>query len=251
MSETKKLMLESRLNRRLKTLGMDSFSDYVDHVFEGGGEYEIIHMIDLVTTNKTDFFREPEHFDILCDRVLPELVEANGEAHRLSIWSAGCSTGEEPYTLAMVLSEFGEKNLRFAFDILATDVSTRVLETARTAIYQEEKVIPVPESLKKKYLLRSTHREKKEVRLTPALRKRVKFFRLNLMDDHYSEIGKVDIIFCRNVIIYFDRPTQEKLMQRLCTHLKPGGYLFIGHSETLFNINAPLRQLVPTVYNKT
>jgi chemotaxis protein methyltransferase CheR len=250
MPDTKKLMLESRLNKRLKALQIDSFGDYIEHVFDHGKNYEIVHMIDLVTTNKTDFFREPDHFDLLRERVLPEFVKTREQVFDLRAWSAGCSTGEEPYTLAMVLSEFAESHRRFSFDILATDVSTQVLEHARTAIYQESKILPVPESLKKKYIRRSTEREKMQVRMSPALRSRVNFFRLNLMDERFTEVGKLDTIFCRNVLIYFDRDIQEKLIQHFCQHLKPGGYLFIGHSETLFSIDAPLRQVVPTVYRR-
>ena len=245
----KKIMLESRLNKRLKLLKMSSFHDYVEFVLSHDGkEYELIHMIDLVTTNKTDFFREPVHFDYMVQNALPDLLSRRTDRNEIKLWSAGCSTGEEPYTLAMVLSEFAEKQPGFNFSILATDISNRVLTAAKNAIYDIEKVAPVSQSLKKKYLLKSKDKTKGHVRIKPILRNRIAFHRLNLMDSDYPVLTPVDIIFCRNVIIYFDRPTQEKLITRMCRYLKPGGYLFVGHSETLFSMNVPVRQVSPTIY---
>ena len=250
LPEAKKIMLESRLGKRLRTLQIDSFHEYVDYVLsQEGKEYELIHMIDLVTTNKTDFFREPVHFDYLIRQVLPGfLTEPRG--NNINIWSAGCSTGEEPYTLAMVLSEYAARSPGFNFSITATDISQRVLENAKQAIYDEEKVAPVSQSLKKKYILRSKNNESRQIRIKPALRQKITFYRLNLMDSQYPQLNRMDIVFCRNVIIYFDRPTQEQLINRMCRYLRPGGFLFMGHSETLFSMNVPLSQVAPTIYQR-
>jgi chemotaxis protein methyltransferase CheR len=247
-------MLEARIRKRLNVLKMKSFREYCDYVFSPEGmKNEIVHMIDVVTTNKTDFFRESKHFDYLVQTVLPELVGSLGAgiSRRLMLWSAGCSTGEEPYTLAMVLSEFGENYRKFQYSILATDISTKALEEARLGIYSEDRVEPIPLALKRKYLLRSKDRSKGLVRVAPALRKRVEFKRLNFMDKNFGIREQMDIIFCRNVIIYFDRPTQEIILNRLCRHLRDGGYIFMGHSETLSGLNVPLVPVFTTVYRKS
>ena len=251
MPDVKKTMLEARLQKRLRGLGMRSFGDYCDYLFSAAGmEHELVQMLDMVTTNKTDFFREPDHFDYLTETVLPEWCQRH-RGTRLSIWSAGCSSGEEPYTLAMVLSEFALANPGFDFQILATDISTRVLEKAKAAIYPESLVEPVPLSLKKKYLLRSKDRSNGMVRIIPELREKVRFNRLNFMDEDFGMRDQLDVIFCRNVIIYFDRPTQEKLLQRFHRQMKPGAFIFMGHSETLSGLNVPLTSVFPTVYRKS
>jgi chemotaxis protein methyltransferase CheR len=209
-------------------------------------------MIDVVTTNKTDFFREPKHYDFLTTVAVPELMNQYGAGMRrdLKIWSAGCSTGEEPYTIAMVLSEFREAHPGFEFMILGTDISTKVLERAAKAVYRMERAETVPAQIKKKYLLRSKDREKNLVKIAPEVRHHVSFRRLNFMAEDFQMREPMDIIFCRNVIIYFDRPTQEKLLNRLCDHLVPGGYIFMGHSETLSGLRVPLVSAGPTVYRK-
>jgi chemotaxis protein methyltransferase CheR len=250
MPEVKATMLEARLQKRLRALGMHSFSEYCDFLFSPQGlEQELVQMLDVVTTNKTDFFREPDHFEHLTQRVLPDWLKRH-EGSTLSIWSAGCSSGEEPYTLAMVLSEFALKNPRFDFRILATDISTRVLEKAKTAIYAESQVEPVPHDLKRKYLLRSKDRSSGTVRIVPELREKVRFRRLNFMDEDFGMRDQMDVIFCRNVIIYFDRPTQEKLLQRFHRQMKIGAFIFMGHSETLSGLNVPLVSVYPTVYRR-
>ncbi|HBA55510.1 MAG TPA: chemotaxis protein CheR [Syntrophorhabdus aromaticivorans] len=247
----KKTMLETRLQKRLRARGMKSFKDYCEYVFSPNGmENEVVYMIDVVTTNKTDFFREPEHFRFMTERALPELIR--GDRH-LSVWSAGCATGEEPYTLAMVLGEFLDREARggFGFVIYGTDISTRVLETARQGIYGEERVSTVPLELKRKYLLRSKDKTKRLIRIAPELRAKVAFSRLNLMDPDFGFRTRMHIIFCRNVIIYFDRETQENLVRKMCRNLAVNGYLFMGHSETLHGMDVPLVQVAPTVYRKS
>lgn len=253
MPDTKKTMLEARLGKRLRRLEMRSFGEYCDYLFSREGmERELVTMIDLVTTNKTDFFREPAHYDHLLLKVLPEWVSnrPSPPAVKLKVWSAGCSTGEEPYTLAMVLNEFAAECPGFDFSILATDISTRVLETAVSAVYEKEKVIPVPQNLKRKYLLRSKYRESAMVRIVPELREKIRFRRLNFMDADFGIVEKFDIIFCRNVVIYFDRNTQERLLNKFCSLMAKDAHLFMGHSETINGLEVPLVMVYPTVYQK-
>ncbi len=253
MPQAKKIMLQSRLQRRLRDLNMTSYDEYCDFVFSKDGEaMEVVHMIDVVTTNKTEFFREPAHFDFLQQIALPEFLHKRKPGTPLKIWSAGCSSGEEVYTLAIVISEFINKNKKFDYSILGTDVSTRILAKALDAVYPEERIAIIPLELKKKYFLRSKDRAKPTVRVIQELRKNASYQRLNFIDDQYSIVKDTfDIIFCRNVLIYFDRQTQEKVINRLCTKLKQGGYFFLGHSESITGLNVPLVQLKPTVFMKT
>ncbi|HON19153.1 MAG TPA: protein-glutamate O-methyltransferase [Salinivirgaceae bacterium] len=248
MPPIKKVMLQSRLQKRLKVLGMRSFKEYCDYVFSAEGSNEVIHMMDVVSTNKTDFFREPIHFDFLRETILPELV-ANGQ-RSVKIWSAGSSSGEEAYTIAITISEFAETKNPIDFQIIGTDISTQVLKTAIEGIYKEDKIANLPLSIKKKYFLRSKDPEKKLVRIVPQLRQKVKFGRLNLMDDIYPINETFDIVFCRNTLIYFDRPTQEKVINKLCQHLRPNGYFFLGHSESITNMAVPLMHLKPTIFKR-
>jgi chemotaxis protein methyltransferase CheR len=251
LSAEKKTMLEVRVKRRLKALNLASFVEYCESLF--GRERpkdEILHLIDVVTTNKTDFFREPRHFDYLTAKALPDLIERNRTGRPLLVWSAGCSTGEEPYTLAMVMSEFALTHAGFRFRILATDVSTTVLAKADRGVYSKEVISPVPGALTRRYFLRSRDPGSGQVRVAPELRRLVEFRRLNFMDADYGIFEKADAIFCRNVIIYFDRPTQERILGKLANHLLPGGYMFVGHSETLHDMDLPLAPVAPALYRK-
>ena len=253
MPPAKKTMLEARLQKRLKAVSIDSFEEYSDYVFKKEGRStELIHLIDVVTTNKTDFFREPAHFDFMVKIALPNILETRDDPRRepIRIWSAGCSTGEEPYTLAMVLSEFALGRPDFKAAITASDISTRVLETAHNAIYPEERTDTIPLNLKKKYLLRSRERSRSLVRICPQLRSLVSFRRINFMDEDLGIVEKMDIIFCRNVVIYFDKQTQQALMRKFYRQLRPGGYLFIGHSETLNGLDVDFKPVASTVYRK-
>jgi chemotaxis protein methyltransferase CheR len=252
MPPAKKVMLESRLQKRIRTLGLSSFEDYLQFVFDDEQkEQELIHMIDAVTTNKTDFFREADHFDALLDRLLPQhYPEGWGRRQPLKAWSAACSSGEEPYTMAMVLSEFSRQHSDFSFRVLATDISTNALGRGERGVYPEERIAPVPQEYRKRYLLRSKDRSANLVRVKPEIRKTVSFRRLNLMHDEYGIRDRFEIIFCRNVIIYFERPTQYRLLRHLYDYLLPGGYLFLGHSETLTGMDLPLETVAPTIYRK-
>lgn len=249
MPATKQVMLESRLARRIRIHGLNNYEEYVDFVFsDEGARTELIHMIDAVTTNKTDFFREADHFDYLLNTLLPARSSPPGEPFK--IWSAGCSTGEEPYTMAMVLEEHRRANPSFTYSVHATDISTKVLSTAVNGVYEEEKVSVVPMDYKKRYLLRSKDPAKRVVRVRPELRSRIRFERLNLMDEAFHLPHVFDVIFCRNVIIYFDRQTQESLIGKFYHQLKEGGHLFLGHSETMTGMHVPFRSVAPTVYRK-
>lgn len=253
MVPSKKTMLEGRLRKRLRALGIRSFDEYWKYLQSAEGlALECIHMVDVVTTNKTDFFRESAHFTYLFEKGLPGLLASSGAGvrSRLRTWSAGCSTGEEPYTLAMVLSEFAQTCPGFDFSILATDISTAVLKTARNATYPHDRIDPVPMPLRKKYLLKSRDKSKDLVRISPELRSRVTFQRLNFMDSDFGIRQPMDIIFCRNVLIYFDRSTQQMVLQRFCRHLHRGGLLFTGHSEALQNMMVPVEQVAASVYRR-
>jgi chemotaxis protein methyltransferase CheR len=250
MPATKKTMLEARLQKRLRVMGLSSFNEYCSYLFSPDGlANELVHMLDVVTTNKTEFFREPGHFDYLTANVIPELIRSAGAGIRrpFMIWSAACSSGEEPYTLAMVMDQFGRRNQGFTFQVLGTDISTKVLDTAKEAIYEDDRIEGIPEGLRRVYLLRSRDRKKGLVRVAPELRAHVRFRRLNFMEEDFGMRERMDVIFCRNVLIYFDRPTQETVINRLCNHLQPGGYLFTGHSETINGMNVPLRPVANTV----
>jgi chemotaxis protein methyltransferase CheR len=247
----KKTMLELRIKRRLKSLNLNSFSEYCEYLFgHQGQKEEIVHFLDVVTTNKTDFFREPDHFDFLVNKALPELIARNGCDRPVLVWSAGCSTGEEPYTLAIVMNQFGLTHPGFQFRILATDISTTVLKKATMGIYSEEVVRPVASDLRRKYFMRSRDRDSNQLRIVPELRQLVEFRRLNFKNADYGMTEKVDMIFCRNVIIYFDRATQEQILQKLSQHLLPGGYCFVGHSETLHGMDLPLLPVAPALYRR-
>lgn len=253
MPDSKKIMVEARLKKRLRELEMNSYSEYCNFLFSNNGsQAEITQMVDVITTNKTDFFREPKQFEFIKDRALNELISLDGAGTQrpLKVWSAGCSTGEEPYTLSIVLNEYAQQYSRYSFNILATDISTRVLEKAATGIYEVEKTSPIAHNLMQKYFLRSKNKEKKLVRVIPELRKAINFQWLNFMDDDFGINEKFDLIFCRNVIIYFDKPTQDRLIEKLIRYLRPGGYFFLGHSESIFNTNLPLVQMAASTYRK-
>jgi chemotaxis protein methyltransferase CheR len=250
LGKERKTMLEVRIKRRLKVLELHSYSEYCDYLFGHEGlKDEIVHLIDVVTTNKTDFFRESGHFDFLAEKALPELMERIA-GRQFLIWSAGCSTGEEPYTMAIVLSEYALTHPGFRFRILASDISNLVLAKAELGVYTKEVVAPVAPLLRQKYFMRSRDRSSNQVRVAPELRKLIEFRRLNFMDADYGLSEKVDAIFCRNVIIYFDRPTQERILQKLSSYLLPGGFMFVGHAETLHDMKLPLEPVAPALYRR-
>ena len=249
LPEHKKVMVEGRLHKRLKALNIETFAEYIDLVLGDEETEEVINMINAVSTNKTDFFREPAHFDFLAEKVLPELMSKLDQKD-IKIWSAAASTGEEIYTIAMVIEEYfsNSEKSRKPYSILGTDISVDVLRAAINGVYHESRIVDIPYHLKRKYFLKSKDPKKPVARVKPELRNKTKFGRLNLMDADYALEDSYDIIFCRNVLIYFDRTNQEKVISRLMRKLKPGGYLFVGHSESLFNKGTGLQLIKPTIY---
>ncbi|MBM7045974.1 MULTISPECIES: CheR family methyltransferase [Rhizobium] len=249
MPPAKRTMLEGRLRRRLRATGIIDLDDYCDYLFKRGGiDREAIHLIDAVTTNKTDFFREPKHFEHLENSALPELLAAGHS--RLRVWSAACSVGAEPYTIAMVLEDYREAHGAPNYSILATDLSTDVLKAARRGVYPIGMVDPVDPQRRDRYVMEARDPQRGEVRIHPTLRAKIGFGRLNLMDRAYDIGDKVHVVFCRNVLIYFDKPTQEKVLSRLCDKLVTGGFLYVGHSETISGLNLPVKQVANTVFRK-
>ncbi len=246
LGESKQSLVVSRLTKRLRDLQLDDFSSYYEYVTQDDSSEEFTRMLDLLSTNKTDFFREPKHFDFLRERILPTLEKEK----RIRIWSSACSTGEEPYTIAMTLYESVQQPTQWNFQILASDISTRVLAHAAKGLYAEERVREVPSGIVKHHFLQGRGDSAGLVKVKPHLSAMIKFRRLNLMDDHFPIKAPLDLIFCRNVMIYFDRPTQERLVNKFYHHLKPGGHLFIGHSESLQWVSHPFKTIAPTIYWK-
>lgn len=252
MPVAKKLMVQSRLYPRIKALNFDNFDDYIKYTFNQNveGNEEIALMIDAITTNLTHFFRESQHFDYVMNAVLPEMFKR--DFHTIELWSAGCSSGEEPYTLSIVMQEYMKKHPgQFRdYKILATDISSRVLAKAINAVYPMESVEQLSYDCKKQYFLKSKDPQANLVRVNKTTREKVKFERLNFMSDRYPVSSPKNIIFCRNVLIYFDKKMQEEVIRKLTDHLIPGGYLFLGHSETIFGMDLPLQTVAPTVFKK-
>ena len=245
----KKELLNARLGKRLRALGMDSFADYYDYVVRDSSGEELVQMIDVVSTNFTSFFRENSHFELLVSRVLPELTSRVGGKKEVVIWSAASSSGEEPYTIALVSEDFFEKKPDWNYRILATDISTRVLAHAKRGVYSSDRVTKVPNNYLKKYFQRGVGEAAGNVRLKEPIRRRISFERFNLMDD-FPWNATLDVIFCRNVMIYFNRETQQELVNKFYRALAPGGYLFIGHSESISSLQHQFAQIASTAYQK-
>ncbi len=253
MPPNKVTLVEGRLRRRVRALGMPSLARYCRHLFdEGGLQAEAVPLIDAMTTNKTDFFREPEHFRVLAEAALPRLLAERRAASEtvVKFWSAASSTGAEAYTLAMVFAEFAQQRPGVRATILGTDISTEVLQVAAAAIYPEPAIAPVPMELRRRYLLRSRDAARGLVRIVPPLRRMAQFARLNLMQEDYPVDTDFDVIFCRNILIYFEPPVQHAVLLRLCKHLRRGGFLFLGHTESLAGFQLPLQGVASTVFRR-
>jgi chemotaxis protein methyltransferase CheR len=250
----KRTMVEGRLRKRVRALGLQTLADYGEAIFDGGKlEDEFRHLVDCVTTNKTDFFREQEHFNFLRERAIPALsdLRRGGGNSPMKFWSAAASIGAEAYTIAMVAADaLGLIGNRFS--VLGTDISTEVIAQARRAIYPRAMAEPIPSALRQRYVMRALDASRQEVRIAPEIRRFVRFQHLNLMDDRYAVDRDVDVIFCRNVLIYFSKPTQDDVLRRLTSHLRKGGFLILGHSESLAGgEQSALRQIAPTVFQRT
>jgi chemotaxis protein methyltransferase CheR len=241
----KEALVSARLQKEIRELGFRSFQEYYSHVLEDRSGEALTAMIDALTTNHSGFFREPAHFEFLRHTILPELRKRD----RIAIWSAACSSGEEPYTIAFCLLEQLDAVEFSKVRILATDISTKVLAYAERGAYPSERFQGIPAYEMRRYLLRGSDRWKDWYRVKPEVRAAVEFQRLNLMEP-VSHLGQFPVIFCRNVMIYFDRPTQEALVNRLAGCLEPGGYLLVGHAESLNGLEHPLRYVSPAIYRK-
>ena len=242
----KKTLLVSRLGKRLRELELTSYQAYYDCISGEGGEEELTQLLDLISTNKTDFFREPIHFDFLREQVIPEVQDTR----KLRVWSSASSSGEEPYTIAMTLCDAIPARNQWDIKILASDISTRVLSKAASGIYEEERVGQLPQDLVRRHFLRGKGAQAGKLKIRPNLAQMITFRRINLMDPSFPIRTPLDVIFCRNVMIYFDRLTQTTLIEKFYRYLRPGGYLFIGHSESLQWIDHQFTYLRPTIYQK-
>ena len=249
LSEAKRALLVGRLTRRLRELGLTSFSAYYRRITEEDPG-ELTHMLDRVSTNETHFFREPRQFDFLKETVVPHWIQAAGAGRRtkrLRVWSAACSTGEEPYSLAMTLLDCLLAHPGWELEILASDISTRVLRRAEEAVWPIEKAKEIPAPLLRRYMLRGTRSREGQMKAGPLLRSVVRFARNNLNAVRYAVTGPFDLIFCRNVLIYFDTETKRRVVQRLLDLLAPDGHLFLGHAESLTGLSERVRGVGPTV----
>ena len=245
MSDGKKPLVSGRLAKRLRAHGMKSFDEYLDYITKGDGadnsEFQIF--VDLLTTNETYFYREPQHFEFL----KREILAKHDPSKLLRVWSAASSSGEEAYTLAMIISDM--LGLRANWEIIGTDISTTMIAAAQKAIYNEHRVRLVPNDMRYKYLLRGSDKYHGYVAVAPELKKHVRFEHYNLVESTPRK-EMFDVIFCRNVLIYFDKNTKIKVLERLCAQLKSGSYLMTGHSESLHGMVPQLKSIKPSVYLK-
>jgi len=248
LSDSKVALLTGRLSSRLRLLGYNSFNDYYRHVVSD--QTERVHMLDAISTNETHFFREPSHFQFLSGHVFPrwQAQAATGQRSRhIRVWSAGCSTGQEPYSLAMVLRDRFSPLDGWVVEILATDLSMRALSVAERGIWQANKTNEIPPHYRNAFLLKGQNGLEGKCKIVPEIRSMVRFFRLNLNDSSYPLNGTFDLIFCRNVLIYFDQENRFSVFRRVLNFLSPAGYLFLGHSESLHTMH-PLLTVRPTIY---
>lgn len=241
-------MLSGRLQRRMRDLGLERLEEYERHLLAHASDpLELRALAEAVTTNKTDFYREPVQFEHLKAETLPAQGISRGKETSLKVWCAGCSSGEEAYSLSMVLADYGRDIPGWDFAVLGTDISPRVLERARQAVYPRAQVAPLPPELKGRYLLFSRDPGRDEVRIRPELRARVAFRELNFMASDY-DVPTFDLVFFRNVAIYFDAPTQRAVVDKLLRRLRVGGHLFLGQSESLTGSVPGLERVGPSVY---
>ena len=247
LDESKKQLISTRLGKRLRHLGLTSLSDYCHVLRAPDQEDEITQVINALSTNFTHFMREPDHFRFLVQQALPSVL---GKRRQFKVWSAACSTGEEPYTISFFLSEHFPPEAGWDWQLLATDVSTKALNKAIPGVYPADRLQELPQEWRRKYFQRGFGEWEGQFRVKAALRDRIRFQQLNLLGQ-YSFRETYDVIFCRNVMIYFDRPTQEQLVNQLGRMIAPKGYLLIGHSESLNGLSVPFDCLRPSIYQKT
>jgi chemotaxis protein methyltransferase CheR len=245
LHDGKRELVAARLQKRLRHHGFSTYSQYLKYLEADATGDELVALLDAIATNHTSFFREPQHFQFLCDRVLPELAPRAG-ASGLAGWSAACSTGEEPYTIAMALIDHGVDR----FQLFASDISTKALATARSAVYRLESVHRLPQAVLKRHFERGMGQQQGLARVAPHVRNRVEFARLNLIEIGHLQ-RQFEFIFCRNVMIYFDRDVRQRVVSMLERHLAPGGYLFVSHSESLNGVTHRLQWVAPATYRRS
>ena len=250
LHEGKQELVKARLGKRIRHGNFRSFREYYDYVVNDPSGEELVQLLDSISTNFTHFFRENQHFEYLKTEVIPWLKNCGrGNRRKIRIWSAGCSTGEEPYSIAITLLETVGKRFDWEPEILATDISTRVLGSAQSGIYTRNKVQTLSPDLIKKYFLRGENQWRDHVKVKPVVKEVITFKRFNLMESLLNK-EPFDCIFCRNVMIYFDKETREALVNRFYNHLEKGGVLFIGHSESLTGMDHPFQYVKPAIYKK-
>jgi chemotaxis protein methyltransferase CheR len=246
LGEAKRELVYGRLGRRLRACGCNSFNGYLALLDGPDAADEQLAMVNAITTNLTGFFREPHHFEALANDALPAMIRSPSQGRRLRIWSAGCSSGEEPYTIAMTVLSVLPAQEKWDALVLATDIDTNMIAACRAGLYDAAKAEPIPAELRRRFV---SQVDADTVEMTPALKQVIRFRPLNLLHP-WPMTGKFDVIFCRNVVIYFDKDTQRTLFDRYADMLKPDGWLFIGHSESLFRVSDRFRHLGRTAYRK-
>ena len=251
LGEQKMQLVRARLGKRLRSGGFRSYREYYEFVKNDRSGRELTLLIDAISTNTTHLFREHQHFEFLATTIKRWVAPEAGRRLPIRVWSAGCSSGEEPYSIAMTLDDLLRHCPRLRFKILATDISTRMLERAQAGVFASERLASVPPEFKRRYFVRVKENGEVPLRIRPELRELVRFARFNLMDAQFPFRNGFDVIFCRNVMIYFDRPTQQQLVAKFAGVLNVGGYLLIGHSESLNTLSHPLSYVMPTLYQKT
>ena len=247
LNASKKALLMGRINWRLRQLKLSSYRHYYCYLLEAGPEEQTI-LLDSISTNETHFFREPKQFELLEKRLIPEWIQAANSGQRprtLRVWSAACSTGEEPYSLAMSLLHWLPN---WRIEILATDLSTAVLEKAKRGLYSIDGAEHIPSLFRSKYMLKGFGSQVANMIVKPKLQQLIRFFQLNLKDHSYPLTGRFDIIFCRNVLMYFNAAFKKSVVMRLLGYMSPGGYLFLGHADTLSQITNRAKSVMPSVY---
>ena len=253
LNDTKRALVTHRVSPRVRALGFATFKEYVEFVSSPSSGRELIHLLDLLATNETQFFREKQHFEFLESSLVPSLrraAEAGRRPRTIRAWSAACSTGQEPYSLAMQLLSQCPPQEGWDIDILATDLSTRALAVARNAEWPVDKAHQIPDRFLRAFMLRGRGVSAERMRAARELRDRVRFARVNLNDETYDVAGPFDLIFCRNVLIYFSPEGRARVIDRLTRYLAPGGLLFVGHAESLHGHRGGLRPVVPAVYQR-
>lgn len=256
MGEHKKALVTSRLGKRIKVLNMDNFTEYINYLSSSESGEEFVNFINSVTTNKTDFFRENKHFEFMKTTFLPnwEKLYKDGHVKNLRIWSSACSSGEEPYSILITLYEyFGDNIDKYDIRVLATDIDTNVLTHGKRGVYKEDTVAPIDNSLLRKYFYRSSKLNdynERTYKVKDILKKNLYYKALNFKDDNYDIHTKFDLVFCRNVIIYFDKEFQRYLFNKLHSYMKDESFIFIGHSETLFDLSDKFKYTASNIYKK-